>query len=49
LHLQTAFASLGYHEGDFPVSENFAKRIFSLPMHPYLTEEGQGEIVAAMV
>ena len=36
LHLQTAFASSGYREGDFPVSEDCARRIFSLPMHPYL-------------
>ena len=36
LHLQTAFAGLGYEEGDFPVSEDSASRIFSLPMHPYL-------------
>lgn len=45
LHLQTAFASLGYKEGDFPVSEDFAKRIFSLPMHPYLSAEEQEHIV----
>jgi UDP-2-acetamido-2-deoxy-ribo-hexuluronate aminotransferase len=36
LHRQKAFASLGYREGDFPVSEDCARRIFSLPMHPYL-------------
>jgi dTDP-4-amino-4,6-dideoxygalactose transaminase len=36
LHLQPAFSDLGYREGDFPVSEDCAKRIFSLPMHPYL-------------
>lgn len=36
LHLQQAFASLGYKEGDFPVSEITSRRIFSLPMHPYL-------------
>ena len=36
LHLQTAFTSLGYKEGDFPASEDSANRIFSLPMHPYL-------------
>jgi dTDP-4-amino-4,6-dideoxygalactose transaminase len=41
LHLQTAFASLAYKEGDFPVSENCAKRIFSLPMHPYLKSVDQ--------
>ena len=36
LHLQTAYAGLGYEKGDFPVSEETAERIFSLPMHPYL-------------
>jgi UDP-2-acetamido-2-deoxy-ribo-hexuluronate aminotransferase len=44
LHLQQAFAGLGYKEGDFPVSENFARRIFSLPMHPYLGAEDQRRI-----
>ncbi|SDT96799.1 DegT/DnrJ/EryC1/StrS family aminotransferase [Desulfobacula phenolica] len=39
LHLQTAFASLGYKPGDFPVSEELSNKIFSLPMHPYLTYE----------
>jgi dTDP-4-amino-4,6-dideoxygalactose transaminase len=45
LHLQTAFATQGYKEGDFPVSEDMASRIISLPMHPYLIEEDQGKIV----
>ncbi len=36
LHLQTAYQDLGYKKGDFPVSEDCAGRIFSLPMHPYL-------------
>jgi len=44
LHLQTAFSSLGYKKGDFPISEDYAQRIFSLPMHPYLTEEEQIKI-----
>jgi len=39
LHLQAAFSALGYIEGDFPASEEAARRIFSLPMHPYLTQE----------
>lgn len=45
LHLQTAFASLGYAEGSFPVSEDYSSRIFSLPMHPYLSENDQ-ELIA---
>ena len=36
LHLQPVFAHLGYAPGDFPVSEDVAERILSLPMHPYL-------------
>ncbi|NJB68962.1 dTDP-4-amino-4,6-dideoxygalactose transaminase [Desulfobaculum xiamenense] len=38
LHQQKAFASLGYREGDMPVTEDSASRIFSLPMHPYLED-----------
>ncbi|HBE44883.1 MAG TPA: aminotransferase DegT [Deltaproteobacteria bacterium] len=41
LHLQTAFSVLGYKKGDLPVSEDCSERIFSLPMHPYLTEKDQ--------
>ena len=48
LHLQTAFSSLGYAEGDFPNSEEFSQRIFSLPMHPYLTAAEQEEILAIL-
>jgi UDP-2-acetamido-2-deoxy-ribo-hexuluronate aminotransferase len=44
LHLQTAFQNLSYKAGDFPVSEDCAGRIFSLPMHPYLSAEDQEQI-----
>ena len=46
LHLQTAFARLGYKEGEFPHSEDASRRIFSLPMHPYLKPEEQETIAA---
>lgn len=48
LHLQQAFAHLGHTAGDFPVSEDMASRIFSLPMHPYLDQATIGTIVRAM-
>jgi UDP-2-acetamido-2-deoxy-ribo-hexuluronate aminotransferase len=44
LHRQTAFKFLGYKAGDFPVSEDFSGRIFSLPMHPYLSAADQERI-----
>ncbi len=39
MHLQGAFADLGYKKGDFPVAESLCERVLSLPMHPYLNEE----------
>lgn len=48
LHLQTAFAHIGYHGGDFPNSEDASRRIFSLPMHPYLKAEEQQAIAEAL-
>jgi len=48
LHLQTAFSSLGYKNGDFPVSENIAATILSLPMHPYLQPEDQDYIIDSL-
>lgn len=38
LHLQTAFRYLGYSKGTLPNCEEYAERIFSIPMHPYLTD-----------
>jgi dTDP-4-amino-4,6-dideoxygalactose transaminase len=48
LHLQNAFSDLGYRKGDFPISEEISRRIFSLPMHPYLAEEDQQKIAAVI-
>jgi dTDP-4-amino-4,6-dideoxygalactose transaminase len=39
LHLQKAYRSERYREGDFPVTENLCKGVFSLPMHTHLDEE----------
>lgn len=48
LHLQPVFAKLGLREGSFPVSEAAARRVISLPMHPYLTDEQQRTVVSAL-
>ena len=46
LHLQAAFSYLQYETGSLPVSESVSRRIFSLPMHPYLTEKCQETIIS---
>jgi UDP-2-acetamido-2-deoxy-ribo-hexuluronate aminotransferase len=48
LHLQEAFAHLGYEKNDFPVAEKVAGEIFSLPMHPYLGAAEQ-DIIARII
>jgi len=39
LHLQEAFAYLGYKKGDFPTSEIVSSEIMSLPMNPYIDDD----------
>lgn len=48
LHEQPVFAPLGYKMGDFPESERAAREVISLPMHPFLEEAEQDQIVAAV-
>ena len=45
VHLNAAFASLGYGEGAFPVAERWARECLSLPIFPGITE-AQLEAVA---
>jgi dTDP-4-amino-4,6-dideoxygalactose transaminase len=48
LHLQPAFAGLGYRGGEFPVSEAASREVISLPVYPELRDEKQDVIVAAI-
>lgn len=41
LHLQAAYVHLGYKQGDFPVAEEAASSVVSLPMFPQLRSEQQ--------
>jgi dTDP-4-amino-4,6-dideoxygalactose transaminase len=48
LHLQKAYACLKYQAGDFPVTENVAAEILSLPMFPQLTPDQVQAVVEAI-
>jgi UDP-2-acetamido-2-deoxy-ribo-hexuluronate aminotransferase len=48
LHEQPVFAPLGYPRGAFAVAEQASREVISLPMHPFLTDEEQDRIVAAI-
>ncbi len=48
LHQQEALLYLGYKDGDFPVAESKSKRVMSLPMSPYLSEEDQDKVASAL-
>lgn len=48
LHQQTAYAQYPVAPGGLPVSEALPSRVLSLPMHPYLSEADQDQIIAAI-
>lgn len=48
IHTMPAYRSLGYREGDLPVTEAAAREIFSLPLYPGFTQEAQQRVCAAL-
>ena len=48
LHLQKAYAGLGYQVGDFPTAEKVSSEIVSFPMFPQLTAKQQTKVVEAI-
>lgn len=47
-HLAEAYQYLGYHEGDFPVTEHLAKTVLSIPMYNGMTKEEQDTVIDAL-
>lgn len=48
VHLQPAYAVLGYREGSFPVAEQATREVLALPLNPEMEEGQVGEVVAAL-
>ena len=48
IHLQPAYAQLGYASGSFPVAERLAERSLSLPMYPELQPAQIERVVAGI-
>jgi dTDP-4-amino-4,6-dideoxygalactose transaminase len=48
VHLQPAYAELGQGRGSFPVAEQLADEVLSLPMYPELTPALIGEVVDSL-
>jgi dTDP-4-amino-4,6-dideoxygalactose transaminase len=48
VHLQKAYASLGYAAGNFPVTETLADQFLSLPIYAELLREQVSEVVVEL-
>jgi dTDP-4-amino-4,6-dideoxygalactose transaminase len=48
VHLQRAYAELGYRAGDFPVTEMLANELLSLPIYPEMLLEQVDEVVSTL-
>jgi UDP-2-acetamido-2-deoxy-ribo-hexuluronate aminotransferase len=48
MHQQQALRHLKFSNADFSQAEKASKRVVSLPMHPYLKEEEQRQVVSAV-
>ena len=48
LHEQTAYAAFPTDTAGLPASSAAAQCVFSLPMHPYLSEADQDQVIAAL-
>src|SRR5437867_1876478 len=49
LHLAKAYEALGFRPGDFPVAEQAASQVLSLPMYPELSPEQQRRVATTVL
>jgi dTDP-3-amino-2,3,6-trideoxy-4-keto-D-glucose/dTDP-3-amino-3,4,6-trideoxy-alpha-D-glucose/dTDP-2,6-dideoxy-D-kanosamine transaminase len=49
IHLMKAYESLDYKNGDLPITEELANKIFSIPMYPSLSDNEQSYVVQSLL
>ncbi|MBS1856520.1 MAG: DegT/DnrJ/EryC1/StrS family aminotransferase [Acidobacteria bacterium] len=49
IHLQPAYADLGYRPGDFPAAERAAEEVLALPIHAELSEAQVRQVSGALI
>lgn len=47
-HLSEAYQGLGYGRGSFPITEQYADEVLSIPMYNGMTEEEQTCVIEAL-
>jgi len=49
VHLQEAHRDLGYQQGDFPIAEQAAREVLSLPIYPELQSSQRDQAISAIL
>jgi len=49
VHLQPAYADLGYGQGSLPITEMAARQVLSLPLYPELSEDSARKVGQAVI
>ena len=47
-HLQEAYKNLGYKKGDFPIAEELAQKVLTIPLYNGMTKEEQDYVIDAL-
>jgi UDP-4-amino-4,6-dideoxy-N-acetyl-beta-L-altrosamine transaminase len=48
VHTQPWYARMGFKAGDYPEAERYYSEAISLPMYPAMTDQQQGQVIAAL-
>ena len=47
-HLSEAYACLGFRKGDFPITEEYADTVLSIPMYNGMSYDEQSKVINAL-